>query len=115
MINQDEAKAMYEFSKLTCVTKQLMDDFFETVVMYLFNEHVSKLKNKEVFVNNFLDHWEASVVDQKQNELKIMSESSESLQDMVTTSYIVNSEDLSKYKESAAIVKLLLQSSVLGK
>ena len=47
---EDEAKMMYELSKLTNTSKQITTDFLESVVLYMFKEYIACHPKKEKFL-----------------------------------------------------------------
>ena len=51
---EDELRMMYELSKLTNTSKQITNDFLESVLLYLFKEYVACHPKKDDFLFEFI-------------------------------------------------------------
>lgn len=113
-VGQADAKLMYELSKLTNVSKQIADDFVDTMVFTMFKDYLASMPDQEAFLTSFMDFWEAAMMEQKKIELESLASQDGSLLDMAAGAIIVNSEDVDAYKKELAEMKELLKLAILG-
>ncbi|MBV5346664.1 hypothetical protein JZU46_00305 [bacterium] len=111
-VKENEAKLMYELSKLTNTTKQITTDFLESVVLFLFREYIKKHPKKDLLLEEFMDNWEASIIFQKELEIETIISQFSSMQDLAVGSYIANSENLDLYKKDVRLLKEILTMSL---
>lgn len=114
MAGENDAKLMYEISKLTNVSRQLSDDFVEAMVYTMFREFTASMPDPTAFMEMFMDVWEESVIKQKEIELAALSNQEGTMMDMAAGAIIANQEDVDKYKSEVAEMKELLSGAVLG-
>lgn len=111
-VRENEAKLMYDLSKLTNTTKQITTDFLESVILFLFREYIRKHPKKELLLAEFMDNWEASIIFQKELELETITSQLNSMHDLALGAYIANSENLESYKKDVRILKDILTMSL---
>ena len=109
-----DAKLMYELSKLTNVSKQIADDFVDTMVFTMFKDYLSSMPDPTVFLNQFMDFWEKSMMTQKKIELDSLASQDGSMLDMAAGAIIANSEDVDAFKQELSEMKELLMYALLG-
>lgn len=109
-----DAKLMYELSKLTNVSKQIADDFVDTMVFTMFKDYLSSMPDPNVFLDQFMDFWEASMLTQKKIELDALASQDGSMLDMAAGAIIANSEDITAYAQELKDMKELLKYAILG-
>ena len=109
-----DAKLMYELSKLTNVSKQIADDFVDTMVFTMFKDYLASMADPVVFLGQFMNFWETSMITQKQIELEALSTQDSSMLDMAAGALIANSEDVDAFKTELAEMKELLMFALLG-
>lgn len=109
-----DAKLMYEISKLTNVSKQIADDFVDTMTFTMFKDYLNQMPDPVVFLNQFMDFWETSMITQKKIELDTLANQEGSMLDMAAGAIIANSEDVKAYAEELSEMKELLKYAILG-
>lgn len=109
-----DTRLMYEISKLTNVSKQIADDFVDTMVFTMFKDYLASMPDPVVFLEQFMDFWEQSMLTQKQIELEALANQDGSMLDMAAGAIIANSEDIDAFKEELTAMKELLTYALLG-
>jgi hypothetical protein len=110
----NETKTIYELSKVTSISKQILDDFNSAVVMAIFKEYVGSYNKPRLALNSFMHSWEENILSQKQIELDILLSQESSMEDMVLGQVLANAEDLALYKEEVTAIKALVTDSVVA-
>ena len=113
-VGNADAKLMYELSKLTNISKQIADDFVDTMVFTMFKDYIGSMPDQKVFLISFMDFWEESMLEQKQIELDALASQNGSMLDMAAGAIIANSEDVAAYSKELAEMKELLKFAILG-
>lgn len=111
-ISAEETKAVYEISKLTSPTKQIMDDFTASVVMAMFKDYIVSFDNPSKALSNFMLSWEDNIIEQKIDELTVLSSQQDSLSDMVVGQKISEEEDLDEFKSNVEYVSDMIKTSI---
>lgn len=111
-LSQEETKTIYEISKLTSPTKQIMDDFTTAVVMVIFKEFVLTHEQPEEALVDFMDQWQGNILEQKKDELEALSTQHDSMINMVVGQKISEQEDFKAYTEEVLFVKDFIYRSV---
>ena len=111
---EDELRMMYELSKLTNTSKQITNDFLESVLLYLFKEYVACHPKKDDFLFEFMEQWEESILQQKQIEMEALTTQYRSMNDLAFGNYIATSENLDSYKKEVGMIKELLTLALLS-
>ena len=112
--SKEEAKMMYELAKIANTTRQLSDDFQQSVVLFLFKNYIDTLKVPESFLMDFMDQWEEHVLQQKVDELDALTTQSGSMIDMVAGVGIASAENVEEFKNEVKELKQLFMYSLLG-
>lgn len=110
---EDELRMMYELSKLTNTSKQITNDFLESVLLYLFKEYVACHPKKDDFLFEFMEQWEESILQQKQIEMEALTTQYRSMNDLAFGNYIATSENLDSYKKEVGMIKEILTLALL--
>lgn len=110
---EDDARMMYELSKLTNTSKQITNDFLESVLLYLFREYVACHPEKELFLSEFMEQWEESILQQKQIEIEALTSQYKTMSDLAFGAYIANSENLDSFKREVELIKIILTSALM--
>jgi hypothetical protein len=110
----NETKTIYELSKVTSISKQILDDFNSAVVMAIFKEYVGSYNKPRLALNSFMHSWEENILSQKQIELDILLSQESSMEDMVLGQVLANAEDLALYKEEVTAIKALVTDSIVA-
>ena len=63
--NIEAVKSVYEISKLTNTTKQILDDFNTSITMLMFTQFLKTNKNPSNVLEVVLDKWEKAIIFQK--------------------------------------------------
>ena len=111
-INSEDAKAIYELSKVTSVSKQIMDDFLHSVVMAIFKDYVTSFKNPNTALLNYMAAWEQNIIAQKKDELELLTSHQESMSDMVVGQKLVDQDSLDDYVSEVNTVKEIITEAV---
>lgn len=111
---EDEAKMMYELSKLTNTSKQITTDFLESVVLYMFKEYIACHPKKEKFLDGFMSQWENNLLVQKEMELDALTSQYTSMNDLAVGSFIASSENMDYFKKEVGMIKELLTLALLS-
>ena len=111
-LSQEETRAVYEISKLTNVTKQIMDDFNNAAVMAMFKEFITTYKQPELALNSFMTEWKENILKQKQEELEALSNQDGSMFNMVVGQRISEQEDFKSYIEEVDFIKEIVTESI---
>jgi len=114
MSTKEETKMMYELAKIANTSRQLSDDFIQTVSLFMFRDYLNSLPNGEEFLHDFMSQWEQDAIDQKTDELEVLAGQQGSMMDMAAGAIIANSENLETYKEDVSIMKDLFIMTLLG-
>ena len=110
----EDARTIYEFSKLTNTTKQIVDDFNSSIIMLIFTEFLKGFDNeKEDVLEMILDRWEKTIIINKEREIDTLSNQVDSMIDMTLGTALAGTEDLDKYRDDVVNVKGLLRESIL--
>lgn len=109
----NETKTIYELSKVTSISKQILDDFNGAVVMAIFKEYVGSYNKPRLALNSFMQSWQENILAQKQIELDILLSQESSMEDMVLGQVLANAEDLALYKEEVTAIRELITDSVV--
>lgn len=112
-LSKEEAKAVYEISKLTSATKQIMDDFTNAAVMAMFKEFILTFKSPEVALAKFMSEWQDNVIMQKEDELEALSSQNDSMINMVVGQKLSEQEDFKSYIEEVYFVKDIITDSIV--
>lgn len=112
--DQGEAKAVYEISKLTSSTKQIMDDFTNAAVLAMFKEFILTFKSPEEALARFMSEWQKNIITQKESELEALSNQQNSMIDMVVGQKISEQEDLRAYTDEVYYVKDIIVESLIN-
>jgi hypothetical protein len=113
-VSAADTKLMYEISKLTNTSKQIADDFIDTMVFTMFKDYLTSMADPVVFLEQFMEFWEKAMITQKQIELETLSNQEGSMLDMAAGAIIANSEDMDAFKEELSTMKELLTYALLG-
>lgn len=111
---ENEARLMYELSKLTNTSKQISTDFLESVVLFLFREFIKNHPKKDVLLEEFMNSWEESIIQQKEVEIETLISQFSTMHDLAVGSFIVNSENLNMFKKDVRILKDILTISLMS-
>jgi len=104
-----DPKMVYEISKLTNTTKQILDDFNTSITMLMFTQFLKSFYNDtETMLDSILDKWEQIIIMQKEKELETLTNQMDSMFDMTLGAAIADSEDLDLYKKEVSAVKIML-------
>lgn len=110
----EDAKTIYEFSKLTNTTKQIVDDFNSSIIMLIFTEFLKGFDDeKRDVLDMILDRWEKTIIINKEREIDTLSNQADSMFDMTLGTVLAGTEDLEKYMADVVNVKALLKESIL--
>jgi len=111
---QADTRLMYELSKLTNISKQIADDFVDTMTFTMFKDYLGSMPGPEAFLDSFMDFWENAMIEQKKLELDSLSAQKGSMLDIAAGAIIANSEDVDAFKAELAEMKELLKRAILG-
>jgi hypothetical protein len=114
MTQNFEAKAAYELSKLTSFPRQALDSFAHAAVMTMFKDYIASFSDPERALVHFLDAWEENTVNQKNMEIKAMTEETDSMQDLFIGMAVTNTEDINKFKEEVKYLKEGMYNSIMS-
>ena len=113
-INSEEAKTIYEISKLTSSTKQIMDDFTHSVVMAMFKDYVTTFQKPGSALLNFMNAWEQNIILQKKEELEVLTTQQGSMSDMVVGQKLVSEDSIDDFIIEVELVKTLITEAVIN-
>ena len=113
-LDQEEVKAIYELSKLTNITRQIMDDFSSTAILEIFKSYILASENPEEELGIFMEGWKENIIWRKKEELTTMIEQQDSMYDMVIGQKMVELEDLEEYVSEVDFVKEVITDSVIN-
>ena len=108
-----EARAVYEISKLTNVSKQIMDNFLSSAIMAIFKQYISSYDKPEVALFAFMESWEDNILEQKEEEINAISEQHGSMSDMVVGQKLIEAEDMDDFSEEVMIIKEMISEALL--
>ena len=111
---EDEARMMYELSKLTNTSKQITTDFLESALLFMFKEYIACHPNKAQFLGDFMNQWESSIIQQKEMELDALTSQYKTMNDLAVGSFIANSENLDSYKKDVSVIKEILTLALIS-
>jgi hypothetical protein len=111
-ITADEAKTIYEVSKLTSSTKLIMDDFLTGIALAMFKDYIASFKHYEVALHTYMDEWESNILKEKQEEIEMLENQQNSLSDMVVGSALASTENLDDFKKEVSLIKNTLLYSI---
>lgn len=108
-----DARAVYEISKLTNATKQILDDFNSSITMLMFTQFLLAFDGDAInTLDAVLDKWENTILLQKRTELETLTQQTDSMFDMTIGAALADSEDMAKYIDDVAAVKRMLKITV---
>lgn len=111
---EDEARMMYELSKLTNTSKQITTDFLESALLFLFKEYIACHPKKSKFLTDFMNQWESSINQQKELEIESLVTQYKTMNDLAVGSFIANSENLDSYKKDVRTIKDILTLALIS-
>ena len=109
----DEAKAIYELSKVTSVSRQIMDDFINSVVMAIFKDYIMSFKHPGAALINYMDSWEDNILIQKKDELELLISHQESMADMVVGQKLAAEDNIDEYVVEVRNVKNIIMKALI--
>jgi len=111
-LNQEEAKVVYEISKLTSTIKQVMDDFTNAAVMAMFKDYISSYEKPEKALMQFMSEWETNIIHQKIDEIEALTDQKDSMANMVVGQKLSEQEDLDNFEVEVNYVKTIITESI---
>lgn len=112
-LSKEETKMMYELAKIANPSRQLSDDFQQSIVLFMFKDYLSSIPNGEAFLLSFMDQWEAHVINQKVDELNALTNQNSTMFDMAAGAGIANSENVEEFKLEVKAMKELFTVSLM--
>jgi hypothetical protein len=112
-MDEGNTKIMYEINKLTNKSRQITDDFIDTITIVMFREFLSVIPNKEKYVDTILDNWEYKIISQKKKELDLLVTEHTTLFELTAGVIVANSEDLNSFIKEVREIKNLYRESLL--
>ena len=109
---EDEIRNIYELSKITNTTKQILDEFTSTITMLMFSEYIKTFDNPYLTLSNILNNWEKQVVDLKKIEIDTLINQTESMSDLTVGNILAEGTDLQNYINSVADIKDSIEESI---
>ena len=113
-MDEDSIRVMYELSKVTNTSKQIIDDFVLSVVLLIFKDYICYYKDPSTALDSFMSLWRDNVIRQKELEIDALVNNQDSMSDMVIGSKIANSKDIKKFIEEVDNVSDYITESILG-
>lgn len=108
-----DAKTIYDISKLTNTTKQILDDFNTSITMLMFTQFLKAFDgDPKDMLDVILEKWQTTILCQKQRELELLTSQTDSMFDMTLGASLADSEDMIKYVEDIDAVKAMLKLTV---
>jgi len=112
-ISQEEAKAVYEISKLTSTIKQVMDDFTSAAVMAMFKDYIMSYEQPEKALIQFMSEWEDNILSQKLEEIKSLTNQRDSMTNMVVGQKLSEQENIDEFSKEVSYVKKIIIDSMV--
>ncbi len=111
-LSQDDTRTIYELSKLTNVTRQIMDDFNNAAIMAMFKEFMLTFKYPMAAVDTFLEEWQENILNQKEVEIEALSNQEDSMINMVVSQKISEQENYKEYVDEVSFVRSVISESL---
>ncbi len=98
-LSNEEARSLYEMSKLTSTTNFIMTDFISTVALALFKSYISNFTDYKVALQLFMNEWEEKIIKAKEEEVQILLDQQDSMADMLVGSTLAEASNLEAFKQ----------------
>jgi len=113
LINNLEAKAIYEMTKLSSVANFIMTDFIASIALTVFKSHLKTFTEPRLALELFMDQWEQKIIQSKEEEIEILLDQQDSMADMLVGSTIAETIDIEDFKKEVAEAREALTAAML--
>ena len=110
----EDIKTIYEVSKVTNVTKQILDDFSSSITLLMFSTYINTYPKPVDTLDSILNKWEVQTIDQKKLEIETLINQTTSMADMSIGNALAEGTDLNSFIIEVNTIKGMIRQSILG-